>query len=224
MTDFKSQGIRLWKRLHAAPAGSLPRGFMTNVAVVAGTAVILLFLTGYWFLGGGEDRAVALPGADAPAQTGGDFTGPLRDTVEQQRRQAELERQARERDAQNTMRDGLIAGQVGALDAEIAAAGPNPDAGLPYTEAEYQLREALRLEAMERRIRSLRSPPVAQSYRATGAGAAGRALEDTGGAGGGRGIVPGGDGGPGGGSQSFAGYLRAGGGGHRRLRRSGRGG
>ncbi len=186
MTDFKSQGIRLWKRLHAAPAGSLPAGSITKVAVVAGTGVILLFLTFYAFLGGGEDAAVALPGADIPAQSGGDFTVPLQSNIRQQQQQAEMERQARERDARDAMRDGLIAGQVGTLGAEIEAAGPNPDTGLPYTEAEYQLREALRLEAMERRTRSLRSAPVAQSYRGTGAGAAasgGAARQDTGGAG-----------------------------------------
>ena len=186
MTDFKSQGVRLWKRLHAAPAGSLTGGFITKVAVVAGTGVILLFLTFYAFLGGGEDATVALPGADTPAQSGGDFTVPLQSNIRQQQRQAELEQQARERDARAAMRDGLIAGQVGPLDAEIEAAGPNPDTGLPYTEAEYQLREALRLEAMERRVRSLRSAPVAESYRATRAGAAGSggaALQDTSGSG-----------------------------------------
>ena len=184
MTDFKSQGVRLWKRLHASPAGSLPGGMMTNVAVVAGAVVVLLFLTFYVFLGGGEDAAGALPGANAPAQTGGDFTGALQNDIEQQERQAEMERQAAERNARNAMREGLIAGQVGTLDAEIEAAGPNPETGLPYTEAEYQLREALRLEAMERRIRSLRSAPVAQSYRGTGAGAAdGATRQDTGGAG-----------------------------------------
>ena len=184
MTDFKSQGVRLWKRLHAAPAGSLPAGSTTKVAVVAGTGVILLFLTFYAFLGGGEDATVALPGADVPAQSGGDFTVPLQSNIRQQQQQAELERQARERDARDAMRDGLIAGQVAALDAEIEAAGPNPDTGLPYTEAEYQLREALRLEAMERRTRSLRSAPVAQSYRGTGTGAAGGpARQDAGGAG-----------------------------------------
>ena len=183
MTDFKSQGVRLWKRLHAAPAGSLAGGFITKVAVVAGTAVILLFLTVYVFLGGGDDETVALPGANTPAQTGGDFTGALENNIEQQQRQAELEQQARERDARAAMRDGLIAGQVGPLDAEIEAAGPNPDTGLPYTEAEYQLREALRLEAMERRTRSLRSAPVAQSYRTAGGGAASGALQDAGGAG-----------------------------------------
>ena len=228
MTDFKSQGIRLWKRLHAAPAGSLPAGSITKVAVVAGTGVILLFLTFYAFLGGGEDAAVALPGADVPAQSGGDFTAPLQSNIRQQQRQAEMERQARERDARDAMRDGLIAGQVGTLDAEIEAAGPNPDTGLPYTEAEHQLREVLRLEAMERRTRSLRSAPVAQSYRDHGGRSGGRQRHSTTGRGwsrGGRGSVPRGDGGgPGSGSQSFAGYLYSGGAGNRRLRRSSRGG
>ena len=44
-------------------------------------------------------------------------------------------------------------------------AGPSPDTGQPYTEEEWQLRERLRLEALERRSRSLRSSPVAQTYR-----------------------------------------------------------
>ncbi len=46
-----------------------------------------------------------------------------------------------------------------------ALAGPSPDTGQPYTEKEWELRERLRLEALERRIRSLRSSPVAQTYR-----------------------------------------------------------
>ena len=54
---------------------------------------------------------------------------------------------------------------------------------MPYTEAEYQLREALRLEAMERRVRSLRSAPVAESYRTAAGGEASGAPQDTGGAG-----------------------------------------
>ena len=44
-------------------------------------------------------------------------------------------------------------------------AGPSPETGQPYTEEEWELRERLRLEAVERRSRSLRSSPVAQTYR-----------------------------------------------------------
>ena len=54
-------------------------------------------------------------------------------------------------------------------------AGSSPDTGQPYTEEEWQLRERLRLEALERRSRSLRSSPVAQTYRQAG-GAAGIAV------------------------------------------------
>ena len=54
----------------------------------------------------------------------------------------------------------------------ILLAGPSPDTGQPYTEAEWDLREGLRLEALERRSRSLRSSPIAQTYRQLGGGAA----------------------------------------------------
>ena len=47
----------------------------------------------------------------------------------------------------------------------MSRAGPSPDSGQAYTEEEWQLRERLRLEAVERRTRSLRSEPVAQTYR-----------------------------------------------------------
>ena len=44
-------------------------------------------------------------------------------------------------------------------------AGPSPETGEAYTEQEFELRERLRLEDLERRSRSLRSSPVAQTYR-----------------------------------------------------------
>ena len=57
-----------------------------------------------------------------------------------------------------------IAGLTAANQAAVLA-GPSPDTGQPYTQEEWELRERLRLEAVERRSRSLRSSPVAQSYR-----------------------------------------------------------
>ena len=60
----------------------------------------------------------------------------------------------------------------------ILLAGPSPDTGQPYTEEEWELRERLRLEALERRSRSLRSSPVAQTYRRLdgGGGSAGERI------------------------------------------------
>ena len=47
----------------------------------------------------------------------------------------------------------------------LLLAGPSPETGEAYTEQEFELRERLRLEDLERRSRSLRSSPVAQTYR-----------------------------------------------------------
>ena len=49
-----------WKRLYAKPAGSLPGGVVTQWGVGAITVFILLFLTYWIFLEGGEPAEVAL--------------------------------------------------------------------------------------------------------------------------------------------------------------------
>ena len=51
------------------------------------------------------------------------------------------------------------------MDEALLLAGPSPETGVAYTAQEFELRERLRLEALERRSRSLRSSPVAQTYR-----------------------------------------------------------
>ena len=51
------------------------------------------------------------------------------------------------------------------MDEAMLLAGPSPETGRAYTAQEFELRERLRLEALERRSRSLRSSPVAQTYR-----------------------------------------------------------
>ncbi len=51
------------------------------------------------------------------------------------------------------------------MDEALLLAGPSPDTGRAYTAEKFELRERLRLEALERRRRSLRSSPVAQTYR-----------------------------------------------------------
>ena len=58
------------------------------------------------------------------------------------------------------------------MDEARLLAGASPGTGEAYTEEEWELRERLRLEALERRARSLRSSPVAQTYRQLDRGAA----------------------------------------------------
>ena len=157
-----------WKRLYAKPAGSLPGGVVTQYGVGALTVFILLFLTYWIWFGGGEPAE--LPGAAEAEQTApNSFTERMAAQVDGEVLRAETRRAAADRilraqQQQQTNTAGVGAGRVTANEA-ILLAGPSPDTGKPYTEEEWDLRERLRLEAVERRSRSLRSSPIAQTYR-----------------------------------------------------------
>ena len=157
-----------WRRLYAKPAGSLPGGVVTQYGVGAITVFVLLFLTYWIWFGGGEPAA--LPGASETEQTApGSFTDRMAaqvdaETLRAETQRAEADRALRARQQQQTNTARIGAGRVTANEA-LLLAGPSPDTGLPYTEEEWELRERLRLEAVERRSRSLRSSPVAQTYR-----------------------------------------------------------
>ena len=164
-----------WKRLYMKPAGSLPGGVVTQYGVGAITVFMLLFLTYWIWFGGGEPAE--LPGAAQTQQAAPkSFTDRMADQVDTETlraktRKAAADRILRAQQQQQTNTAGVGAGRVTAKEA-ILLAGPSPDSGQPYTEAEWNLREGLRLEALERRSRSLRSSPIAQTYRKLGGGAA----------------------------------------------------
>ena len=157
-----------WRRLYAKPAGSLPGGVITQYGVGAITVFVLLFLTYWIWFGGGEPAE--LPGAtETEATAPRSFTDEMAAQVDAESLRAETRRAAADRvlraqQQQQTNTAGVGAGRVTANEA-ILLAGPSPDTGQPYTEEEWELRERLRLEALERRSRSLRSSPVAQTYR-----------------------------------------------------------
>ena len=157
-----------WRRLYVKPAGSLPGGVVTQYGVGAITVFVLLFLTYWIWFGGGEPAE--LPGAtETEATAPRSFTDQMAAQVDAEALRAETRRAAadralRARQQQQTNTAGVGAGRVTANEA-ILLAGPSPDTGQPYTEEEWELRERLRLEALERRSRSLRSSPVAQTYR-----------------------------------------------------------
>ena len=171
-----------WKRLYAKPAGSLPGGVVTQWGVGAITVFILLFLT-YWIvLGGGEPAEVALTEvATTPPRS---FTQQMTARVDAETMRAETNKAAEVRAAAQALRDERAEQQRQAQQAGLTAAnqaailaGPSPDSGQPYTQEEWELRERLRLEAVERRSRSLRSSPVAQSYRKLDSGGGGGGQE-----------------------------------------------
>ena len=159
-----------WRRLYLKPAGSLPGGIVTQWGAGIITLLVLVFLT-YWIWFGGEGRSedelvLATQTDQAP---GGSFTDRMAAQIEAEALRAETRRAAadralRARQQQQTNNAGPGPAGAGANEAMLLA-GPSPETGQPYTEEEWELRERLRLEAIERRSRSLRSSPVAQTYR-----------------------------------------------------------
>ena len=173
-----------WKRLYPKPAGSLPGGVVTQWGVGIITIFVLLFLTWWIWFGGGEEAELA-PGSEAEQEAARSFADQMAAQVEAEAlraetRRAAADRELRQQQQQQTNNAGIGAAGV-SVDEAIVLAGPSPDTGQPYTEEEWELRERLRLEAVERRSRSLRSSPVAQTYRQLDGSAAsqGREAEST---------------------------------------------
>ena len=156
-----------WKQLIAKPAGSMPGGGLTQWAVGLGTLLMAaLFMFWPYFGGGGVETPTAgqgrqLAGPDMQDQVSGQVQ-------EESLRQQQLD-DARDRlDRQQRDASNVAGGRITALDLfDPPATGDGAGPGRPATEAELELREALRLEEIERWRRSIRSPPVAQSYRAS---------------------------------------------------------
>lgn len=152
-----------WKQLVKQPKGALPGGIVTK----AGIALIAVLIAGMlfsWSLTGPEADPMAISPPEPRAvddRVGRALQGRLR---------AEAERQAQQA-AANEARTGLESRRTAAVE-DAAASGtrdaPPGGAGPGMGQAESELREALRLEEIERRTRSLRSLPVARSYRDPG--------------------------------------------------------
>ena len=161
-----------WRRLYPKPAGSLPGGIVTQWGVGIITILVLVFLT-YWIYFGGGKEAELAPGTETEQGVARSFADQMAAQVEAESLRAETRRQAAERALQQQGRQqrqqGASGGGIGAgrvsVDEAMLLAGTSPDTGQPYTEEEWELRERLRLEALERWSRSLRSSPVAQTYR-----------------------------------------------------------
>ena len=148
-----------WKQWVKEPKGALPGGIVTKAGIVLIAVLVAGLLLSSSLSGPGEEAAApgTQPGARAvDGGMGRSFEGRLRDEAERQTQRAAAE-----------SGDGPADREAGAA-ADAAAAGADaggdgPAAGMGR--AEFELREALRLEEVERRTRSLRSLPVAQSHR-----------------------------------------------------------
>ena len=150
-----------WKQWVSPPEGALPGGIVTKAGIVL-IAVLVGGLLFSWAMTGPQeaDTLVALPEAQAVDDGMG---RSLQARIRQEAERQTLEAAARAR-AELERRQAAAAGEMARLQTESET--PNTAALIPgIGAAESELREALRLEELERRTRSLRALPVAQSYR-----------------------------------------------------------
>ena len=150
-----------WKQWARPPEGALPGGIVTK-AGIALMGVLMAGLLFSWSLAGPEEAGTetAPPEPQAvDAGMGRALEGRIRAETERQTQQA----------AAADARDELARRQAAAAEEAVSPDAESETSGTGFTgEAEAELREALRLEEIERRTRSLRSPPVARSYRSPG--------------------------------------------------------
>ena len=151
-----------WKRLHDKATGAVPIQKLTRWGV-AGIAVVLgLFLVMQSvFNTAPEEVEVADSGSQQPAGPGAQAQVAAR--VREEGLRQEAQRQAAERELQQQQAGGIYTPSATASLLPSGVIGGDPI--VPSSQAEAELREVLRLEEIERRNRSLRSAPVAQTYR-----------------------------------------------------------
>ena len=145
-----------WKQWMKEPKGALPGGVVTKVGIALITVLVAGLLLSSSFSGPDETVLGVAPTPPQPVddRTGRALDGRFSDETDRQSQQAAADAD-RER------------GQAGAGQHTVGqdTAASSGSAGGGMGRAEFELREALRLEEVERRTRSLRSFPVAQSRR-----------------------------------------------------------
>ena len=172
-----------WKTTTPKPGGSLPEGLLNKIMVGLATGLVLALIISVGFCGGGESAADAEdtppPSTDA-VQPGQPVDQELQEAIaRQQQTLAAAERAAAAAEAQRLLADqrARAAGAATAADASAAEAAaartltpemrqalfdslgvlPDPDM--------IEIQRQAELEAMARRITSVRASPVVLSFR-----------------------------------------------------------
>ena len=181
-----------WKQKLSPPAGAVPVNIVSRVAVVVITVLMTLLVLVQMLGGGGEEEGERVGGAVGDARVvGSGMVGRLEAELgrlqEAQRAEAARARAAAaEMEADERARGEELAATPIAAGVPAVLGAPGLGGGLPPLESaeEIALRERLRLEALERRERSLRTPSVVQTSRGQeqpgGAGAGGPLEEGSG--------------------------------------------
>ena len=153
-----------WKQWVKEPKGALPGGLVTKAGIVLIAVLIAGLLFSSSLAGPGEDEAAA--GAPAPPRAvndreGRSFDEGIRDETQRETQRAAAEDRAAPADREPGTSSGAASAGTASAGADAGGGGRAPNMG----RAEFELREALLLEEVERQTRSLRSFPVAQSHR-----------------------------------------------------------
>ena len=163
-----------WKRIHEQATGALPVGALTKWIVVLVSLLLAAFLVSQsLFNSAPEEEVLVDTGVDQP--TGPGTQAQVTARIREEALRQEAQRQAAERALQRQQQLGVAPpgaapgapGSASIVPVPSGVLGADPI--VPSSEAEAELREVLRLEEIERRRRSLRSAPVAQTYRAANA-------------------------------------------------------
>ena len=156
-----------WKRIHEHATGALPVGTLTKWGVVLVSLLLAAFLLSQsLFHSAPEEETVIEAGVELPAGPGTQAQVSAR--IREEALRQEAQREAAERALQRQRQLGLAAPDeaTGNIPTTFPSGVAGDDPIVPSSEAEAELREVLRLEEIERQRRSLRSAPVAQTFRA----------------------------------------------------------
>ena len=155
-----------WKRIHEKATGALPVATLTKWGAILISLLLAAFLLAQsLFNSAPEEAEPVASGAEEPAGPG--TQAQIAARIREEAIRQEAQRQAAERDLQRRRELGLAAPDeaTGNIPTTFPSDGAGANPIEPSSEAEAELREVLRLEEIERRRRSLRSAPVAQTYR-----------------------------------------------------------
>ena len=148
-----------WRQLLQPPSGALPGNLVTK----AGIGIIAVLLVGLVLSQSGGDPETDEGAATEPQVTGRGVVGQLRSRLTQLAEQQLTEEESRGRTAGDGA--GSSAPAPPTLPPPAGDSGGADDPAPLPTAGEVELRERLRLEAIERRARSLRARSVVQTFR-----------------------------------------------------------
>ena len=156
-----------WKSITTRPAGALPANLTTKAAVILLGVLIVALVLSTLLTSDDPEGAAPDPETDPTQQPiiGAGVTRRLQTEIEQQQRLEAAQRRAGEREEARQQIREAIRGPLDDPDAPRPDPLMDPDTGEELSPAEAELRQNLRLEEVERRLRSLRAQPVAHTYR-----------------------------------------------------------